>query len=767
MGKGKKQLTGWQKHFLGATGFSEDVTQFELRHFFSFEASEMEAIRTRRGDMHRLGAALHIGFLKMTGRALDAQEAIPPRLLHHLRDHMSIGGPDLTSLKSLYKHRATLYAHQQWAVVFLGIQPLTDRRARMLMAHLCKQAQTRSKVSELVSAGRSWLYENRILVPGQRRLSDLARSALSKTEVAMFEEVAAVIPESVRRQWRNEICRLHSEHQSFLEWLQTPPKRRSPSTMATVIAKISYLRSLGVHQYALKEIRLERQRGYARKLRGRRPARLRQLTDPQQTLELVSFLSITLLELTDVVLAQVDMRGAEIARIATEKVKATQLDQVQYLRLCLQEIESIIDQEGLSAKQLRLCLRSALPSEVRVRSLASEVRWWQSNDARRNRPLLKNILTLDLNGEEGHPVLAALALLRDAYDNKSTSLPANIAVEVASTWNDVLSSDDRKRAFRGFEAAVVERFRRDLRRGSLWIDHSLNHRKFDDMLIGPREWEDGRSRHYKRLRISRSIVRHLRPIEAGLTAALVGLAEAVDSGAVRVDAKGVHLKALAPQDEPEHLRTARRHLFDEIGHVQLPELIVEMDSHLRFSWNLLGRQPSSEAELLALYGALLAHGTELDIAGVAKMMPSTSKDRISECMDLFENEEALSRANTSVVDFLRNHDVAKSWGNGTLASADSMSLEASRHVWNARVDPRHRRYAIGMYTHVLDQWGIIYDQPMILNRRQAGAAIEGIVRQSGAPEVSTLAVDTHGHTDFAMAISKLLGFDLCPRLRNL
>ena len=30
-----------------------------------------------------------------------------------------------------------------------------------------------------------------------------------------------------------------------------------------------------------------------------------------------------------------------------------------------------------------------------------------------------------------------------------------------------------------------------------------------------------------------------------------------------------------------------------------------------------------------------------------------------------------------------------------------------------------------------------------------------------------LAVDTHGYTDFAMAISKLLGFDLCPRLRNL
>ena len=34
-------------------------------------------------------------------------------------------------------------------------------------------------------------------------------------------------------------------------------------------------------------------------------------------------------------------------------------------------------------------------------------------------------------------------------------------------------------------------------------------------------------------------------------------------------------------------------------------------------------------------------------------------------------------------------------------------------------------------------------------------------------EVTQLAVDTHGYTDFAMALARLLGFDLCPRLREL
>ena len=95
-----------------------------------------------------------------------------------------------------------------------------------------------------------------------------------------------------------------------------------------------------------------------------------------------------------------------------------------------------------------------------------------------------------------------------------------------------------------------------------------------------------------------------------------------------------------------------------------------------------------------------------------------------------------------------------------------MSVDVSRHLWNARVDPRRRTYGIGLYTHLLDQWGIIYDQPVVLNERQAGVAIEGVVRQTNTL-LQRLAVDTHGYTHLGMAVSKLVGFDLCPRLKNL
>nr|WP_327373122.1 Tn3 family transposase [Caballeronia arationis] len=58
----------------------------------------------------------------------------------------------------------------------------------------------------------------------------------------------------------------------------------------------------------------------------------------------------------------------------------------------------------------------------------------------------------------------------------------------------------------------------------------------------------------------------------------------------------------------------------------------------------------------------------------------------------------------------------------------------------------------------------------MLNGCQAGVAIEGVVRHNENRDdggLLRLSVDTHGYTNVSMTVSKLLGFDLCPRLRNL
>ena len=66
-----------------------------------------------------------------------------------------------------------------------------------------------------------------------------------------------------------------------------------------------------------------------------------------------------------------------------------------------------------------------------------------------------------------------------------------------------------------------------------------------------------------------------------------------------------------------------------------------------------------------------------------------------------------------------------------------MSMETTKRVWQARLDPRRNTPSIGIYSHVRDRWGIFHAQPFVLNERQAGVAIEGVDPSRAAGDQST------------------------------
>ena len=129
-------MQGWQTPYLGLRELPREISAFELQAFFSFGPAEKELIERRRGDRHKLGLALHIGFLRMSGRPLNSVRAVPVALLRHLGKLLEIETPDLASLRALYTRGRTLFDHQQrppWAVFVMRrcrFHPLLANRHR-------------------------------------------------------------------------------------------------------------------------------------------------------------------------------------------------------------------------------------------------------------------------------------------------------------------------------------------------------------------------------------------------------------------------------------------------------------------------------------------------------------------------------------------------------------------------------------------------------------------------------------------------------------
>ena len=66
-----RQYLGWER-------FPENLTEPEIAHFFSLSVEIRRTVQRHRRPLNRLGVALQIGFLRLTGALLNSVEMIPP-----------------------------------------------------------------------------------------------------------------------------------------------------------------------------------------------------------------------------------------------------------------------------------------------------------------------------------------------------------------------------------------------------------------------------------------------------------------------------------------------------------------------------------------------------------------------------------------------------------------------------------------------------------------------------------------------------------------
>ncbi len=132
----------------------------------------------------------------------------------------------------------------------------------------------------------------------------------------------------------------------------------------------------------------------------------------------------------------------------------------------------------------------------------------------------------------------------------------------------------------------------------------------------------------------------------------------------------------AEQEDPEllKLRTALDH---RIGEAQLPELMLEVDAQVRFSWIMLGREPRSEKELLMVYAGILAHGTSMSAAETARMMPQLTASSVRQAMRWAGDERRLSDACVAVLGYMHRHPITTTWGRSDLAAG----IRCTKSAW--------------------------------------------------------------------------------------
>lgn len=769
-------MSGFHQRFVGTTAFPKNLTDIDVGLCFRLSSDDVNALKAKYKD-RSLGPALLLVFVRASGRSPEKLNAIPYVLLRYLCLELGINERQIVTIRSLYRRPATLTEHKKWVLSHAQIREPSDHNLEDLKSALRTSASTAVSVDDMAKRAELWLLGHQLLIPHNRIIRRIANEAFEAEVAAAIEIIRNKVPPAQLRKAVNAVfgSRKGRHGGTMLEWLKEPPGKHGLKSLKETSRKIMYLKSFGVDQWDIGAIGAERIRAHARAVVHRPPSVTRMLSEATQTLEIACFLRATLLEFTDNLFytggRQLNrMIGQGRNRVQSKRAKSA----AEYAQR-EEGVRSLVHAQDTTDRHKVEALQAMYPRDQPTRNLSGSalVRDYLAGEHFAMGAVLQAFSCITIRGPENDKALAQAEALRNLHQQGAKELPEKFNASIMpKVWHDLANGTDRKRALGALQASVALSIHKGLRGASLWVDHSWKHRNREDFLIPQDEWERDRRKFIDAMGLVSDPKLYLKRVRHNIEIGLRAVSEAVEADKLEINEQSqISLPRLAAQDVDMQVTRSRDAIFRIIGPERIENIVIEVDAKTNFSEVLLGRKAKTVEELIALYGGVFVMGTENDAAGVAAMIPGVEVSHISAAMRTLEIAERVRSAGERVLAFQMEHAIAALWGKGDKGSADMMALDASNRLFNARVDPRRRTFAVGLYTHILNTYGVFYDQPIVLNTRQAAAAVHGAhwhnTKQPADRRLAWLAVDTHGYTNVAMATAKLCGFDLCPQLRNL
>jgi TnpA family transposase len=314
--------------------------------------------------------------------------------------------------------------------------------------------------------------------------------------------------------------------------------------------------------------------------------------------------------------------------------------------------------------------------------------------------------------------------------------------------------------------------REQLRCKEIWVVGANRYRNPDEDL--PADFEAQRSAHYQALDLPLDADSFVAGLQEEMRTALARLdAGLLRNPDVRISRKAggwITLTPLKAQPDPVNIEALKAEIAEAWPMTSLLDMLKETDLRLGFTDQLKSATAYETLDRAVLRPRLLLCLNGLGTnAGLKRMNAAqhgaTYKDLVY-VQRRYITVDQLRTAITVVTNGTLHARNPEIWGNGTTACASD-----SKHfgAWDQNLTTQwHVRYGgrgIMIYWHVERKSLCIHSQLKSPSSSEVASMIEGVIRHCTEMEVDRQYVDSHGQSAVAFAFTRLLGFQLLPRLK--
>jgi TnpA family transposase len=207
--------------------------------------------------------------------------------------------------------------------------------------------------------------------------------------------------------------------------------------------------------------------------------------------------------------------------------------------------------------------------------------------------------------------------------------------------------------------------------------------------------------------------------------------------------------------------------------IRIEQLLREVDQLTHFSRHFTpvqGHQSRPPHFYRTLMAGLISQATNLGVVSMSASVQGITVDMLRHVLHDFVREETLTAASAEIVN--RHHALPLSamHGTGRISSSDAQRFGIRASSLLASYYPRYYGYyekAIGIYTHVSDQYSVFSTKVISCSPREALYVLDGLLENNTILQIREHTTDTHGYTEIMFALCHLLGFYFMPRIRDL
>nr|SBO98749.1 probable transposase [Nonomuraea gerenzanensis] len=604
------------------------------------------------------------------------------------------------ALRLYGKREQTRSDHMGQVAKYLDWQsaPAGSQAMKELEQFLLDRAMEHDSPTLLFNLAREYLMAAKVIRPGALILAKMVGTARRAASDLTSQLVGHLLTKELRADLERMLVVDAGLGMTQLEWLVSPARDASATSVKTAIDKLTWLRAIDAHQMDVSVLPNERRRFLAQVARRSTNQGLERRKERKFPI-LLAFVAQAAVDQLDEVVALFDQAVSareSRAKSKTDEALVERAKKGEARQLVMELILPVLADPSIPDDEVGGMLRERIGMQ-RLREITSDAWKPLPRDHGRLselessytylRQFTPNVLAaIDFQGGPGTgELMEAVAILKEMNRLGGRKVPAGAPVGfVPAKYADYLArarKSGEDTAYRHFwELYVILSLRDGLRSGDVFVPRSRRYADPATYLYTPEQWAPRRAEYCRLVGKPPNAAQALEQGKEELHTALQELEKTLvqalpdDTGRVRLD-EDEHLVVppLPAEDVPAEAKALKDELAGMLPFAPIASLLIELDARTHFLdcfTHAGGRKLSTSTETKRnILAVLIAMSTNLGLARMSEAC-GVSYDVLAWTMEWYVREETLREANTVIVDHHYGLELAKVFGGGTMSSSD-------------------------------------------------------------------------------------------------